>query len=621
MLMRYGQAALLAAVATLMGMTVWAQDYIYSLKPADCCQKAKSCNNKGCCATGACSKDGKAGCISYTFEIVESDGKCVGLIGTCCKDGKCVGAPVTGSKPLVGATMPKQNCGECPFGCAASSWFFDWAVGLQLASNDKSCCATGACSKDGKCVGAPITGSKPLVGACCKDGECCCQNKKCDAKCTCCKDNKCECGKGGECCCKDGKCSCKDKSTCCCKDATCCKDKTVTKMSCDCPFLNQLAKNTAIIMVMPASLPLLGACHPGAMGMLPRPPMPMGPQVMLPGPMGPVPPPPPMLTPPGLPVPTMVSPCMPPHNVAMPVPPPVAYCPSTAMPMPCSPPTVACCPCPTAMPMPCPPTPDYIAKTNPQIESCMQMLGVASDLCSLMRPLSPPTACAAALDLLMEMCPITTCPMQLPAPMYVTHPPQYIPAPPMMAPCEVSEVNVETVNRGGAKVGVGVYSNTGRTGSMIVAGPNGIVAAGPPVDVAYGIPVAAPASAAKVRIIAIPDSSELEMNVGDDTCIRCKKMTVKIGDNEISVSRFDNRVRVRGEELKATADSVRSDRKDRIILEGDVVLHYKKDGHSANVTGDRIEVNLSSGAVTIKPAEKPLTRPTIRIDRIDINEK
>jgi hypothetical protein len=198
----------------------------------------------------------------------------------------------------------------------------------------------------------------------------------------------------------------------------------------------------------------------------------------------------------------------------------------------------------------------------------------------------------------MEMCP-TSC-AQTP-PQYAIHPPQYIPpAPPFPLPLEV---NVNAGNTGNLIFGYGGSSNSGPS----------CFAVGQPTLVRC----AAPATAAKVRIIAVPSSTELEMNVGDETCVRCKKMTVKIGDNEITVSRFEDRVRVRGEELKATADSVRSDRKDRLILEGDVVLHYKKDGHCANVTGDCIVLNLSSGAVTIKPAEKTLTRPAVGINYFD----
>jgi hypothetical protein len=127
--------------------------------------------------------------------------------------------------------------------------------------------------------------------------------------------------------------------------------------------------------------------------------------------------------------------------------------------------------------------------------------------------------------------------------------------------------------------------------------------------------VVAPMTAAKLHITAMSSSDELEMRICNDTCIRCKKMTVKIGENEITLSRFDDRVRVRGEELKATACSVRSDSKDLLILEGDVMLHYKRGAHSANVSGDRIELNLCSGALTIKPASKTQSSSSVSIGK------
>jgi hypothetical protein len=165
------------------------------------------------------------------------------------------------------------------------------------------CCKDGKCCKEGDCC----TNSKKCDASCtaCKNGQCskaggcCSDSKKCDDKCTCCKDSKCACCKDGECCCnKNGKCSCG-------------KDKTsATKIGCDCcPFLDILAKHTAIILVMPASMPL-PACCMEAMGMiphLPMPPMPPGPHVFLPPPMPPIPPFPP--------TPSMGLPGMPPMNV------------------------------------------------------------------------------------------------------------------------------------------------------------------------------------------------------------------------------------------------------------------------------------------------------------------
>ncbi|HTU16908.1 MAG TPA: hypothetical protein VMG10_02500 [Gemmataceae bacterium] len=433
-------------------------------------------------------------------------------------------------------------------------WAQDFISGLVPAEccAAKDCCAAGACCKDGKC---------------CKDGECCCKGKKCDASCACCKDNKCECGKGDKCCCKDGKCSCKD-GKCCWNDWT-----TGLKLGRgSCPFLNKLAKGTTIIMVMPASLPLPGSFHAETMGMLPHPQIPMGPQVMLPVPL---PPPPPMLTPPGLPVPTMHSPIMPPQLVALPHPIPAQ---------------------PVFLPAPCGANPSM--KDSATLEACVSLLGIASELCSIIRPLRAPSLCAEALGLLMEVSPV----------MYAQSPDTHAIYSPQCIPPSPPQVNVNADNTGSLIFGVGVSSNSGLTGSIAPSAP------------VVPCAIATPTPAAKVRIIATPYDDKLEMNVGDETCIRCKKMTVTIGENEIRLSRFDDRVRVRGEELKAIADSVRSDRKDHLILEGDVVLRYKKDGHSAHVTGDRIELNLSSGAVTIKPAARITVRPAARIERVDTDE-
>lgn len=124
----------------------------------------------------------------------------------------------------------------------------------------------------------------------------------------------------------------------------------------------------------------------------------------------------------------------------------------------------------------------------------------------------------------------------------------------------------------------------------------GITPAGSPTVVPCSI--ATPAAA--IQITATPSSGQLEMCVGEGTSVRCKKMTVTVGESEITVSRFDDRVRVRGEDLKAIAGVVSTDGKGRLILEGDVVLHYKKDGHSSNVSGEHVELNLSDGAMTIQ---------------------
>jgi hypothetical protein len=80
------------------------------------------------------------------------------------------------------------------------------------------------------------------------------------------------------------------------------------------------------------------------------------------------------------------------------------------------------------------------------------------------------------------------------------------------------------------------------------------------------------------------------MSIGDDACMTCKKMTLKVSDCSLTMTTADGKVRVRAAELKAWADCVQTDRKDRLILKGDVILHYKKDGHHADVSGEYIDL-------------------------------
>ncbi len=205
---------------------------------------------------------------------------------------------------------------------------------------------------------------------------------------------------------------------------------------------------------------------------------------------------------------------------------------------------------------------------------------MVADICSShVQPPTLPSMCVSALGLLADLCGDPGPSEPTPADnMYVQHPPQY-------APC---------------------YPGTPAPAAREVA-----VLPPPTETPTYGItPVltctsttAAKSSAdTKVRVVVNADSQQLEMSVGDDACMSCKKMIVKLGDNELSLTRSDDRVCVRMSQLKAKADCVRTDRKDRLILEGNAVLHYCKDGQCADVTADRIELNLSNGSVTIKPS-------------------
>jgi len=299
--------------------------------------------------------------------------------------------------------------------------------------------------------------------------------------------------------------------------------------------------------------PLCAACPPAPAYMFHHVPAPSNGFAVVPHPL----PPPPMLTPPGLPVPTMVTPVMPPQTVGVPPPPP--------------PPPTACCPCPPAGSPVCGASDcPILTKTNAglSLDNYLSILGMVGDLCCThLHPTSLPSMCLSSLGTLIDLCPQTA---EMSPGSYEPTPQQatLLPPPrPEGTPC--------------------IPANT--------------VLPLPFMPCAIAAPKPATPAALKVRIVAQPYSDQLEMCVGDDTCVSCKKMTLTLGDNEILLTRYDGRVRVRGEELKAKADCVRTDRKDRLILEGNAQLRYRTDDQHASIHAECIELNLATGSVTIKP--------------------
>jgi hypothetical protein len=119
-----------------------------------------------------------------------------------------------------------------------------------------------------------------------------------------------------------------------------------------------------------------------------------------------------------------------------------------------------------------------------------------------------------------------------------------------------------------------------------------------------GTPVMPPAEETKVLIEA-SDSGHLEMHAGDGCQTTCRKMVVKMGDHSLAFRCEDGKVCVRSPELKATAKCVRTNGKDHLVLEGDAVLRYHKDGQRANVSAQHIDVNLLTGSVTIESITSP----------------
>jgi hypothetical protein len=257
--------------------------------------------------------------------------------------------------------------------------------------------------------------------------------------------------------------------------------------------------------------------------------------------------------------PAPIAPPMPPQSVAMPVPPPppVYACPALGMAYPTS--------APTATP----------SGSDVDLDTCLSVLGMVADVCfSHQQPTSIPSMCLSALGLLSDLCS-PACPQ----PCYVNHPPQYMPPAPSFPQTTVLPPPRELPDS---------------------ATPPTITAAGSATLTCDLVCPAGTACANKICIRATPYDGQLEMSIGDDACMTCKKMTVKVGDCPLTMTTADGKVRVRAAELRAWADCVQTDRKERLILKGDVALHYKKDGRHADVTGEYIELNLATGAVTVK---------------------
>jgi hypothetical protein len=414
----------------------------------------------------------------------------------------------------------------------------------------QDCCKGKPCGATGctylflkKCVEAGTTYDFGTQASGCKTEGCC-------KSATCCQDKKCctakECCKGSKECCK-GKC-----------DATggCCAVKKVKKRS-----------GTPIIVVVPvlmpsSAMPVCGPVDPTALMQLRQ-------QYSGCGmPMPPIP----MLAPPGLP-----QPPMPPQTVGLPLPPPPpCYGYSTDG----TTGATTLCPAPS--------------KVNMGIDSWLSLLGMVSDLCcSHMQSPTLPSMCLSALGLATDLCSQTWSDgMMLPSGRYLEHPPQYLsPSPPFPMPRELAaqEASAATI-------------------LPMPRAETTINASGTPTTVACSVaePLPPPTPATTVCITADWYGSALDMNINDDdACLSSKKMTMKVGDRQLTLTPVDGRVRVRAPGMFGEADCVRTDRKDRLILKGNAVLRFSKAGQQPQVMkGERIELNLAPiVSVTIESAD------------------
>jgi hypothetical protein len=452
-------------------------------------------------------------------------------------------ASLTGNVVWAQSACPKGGCatgGKPAYGCAL---FKMNGTAQQQYESDEAC---GECCKEAKC------------GHCCKEAQCgaCCKDKEC-TKCntgpyctagTCCaaQEKKCQCGKGEECCCGK-KCECGKKCACA-KDKGCHAAKA------------KVAKLKTIVVFVPTPLPMMPGYHP-EMAMLPAP-MPVPAPVAYPQPL---PPPPAGILPPGM--------MPPPQTVGLPVPP---------ITPPPPPPGCYGYSCPAAScPLNAPPTelvgaPIVLSKNNTGLETCMMtaeaLLGATAGLYTVLHPQSVPGLCLnVAMGLLSGPCCCETYVKErAPAPCCQPGTPAMPAA--MLLPPPTAEA---TACCPACKCPTGQYE---------------------PCDLSK------PGAEDKIWVIASTDSDRLEVKYPNGNGGSFKKMSRKMGNTEITLSRFDDRVRVRGNELKATADRVRTDHKNRLILEGNVQLHYKRDGMNASLSGEHIELNLANGTVTARPA-------------------
>jgi hypothetical protein len=115
------------------------------------------------------------------------------------------------------------------------------------------------------------------------------------------------------------------------------------------------------------------------------------------------------------------------------------------------------------------------------------------------------------------------------------------------------------------------------------------------------------------RAVTEDGQSRLQIHSGD-LCAICENLAFKANGGESFLVCVDSKqVHLKGHSFKASADSItRVGQEDRFILEGHVSLKCDRDGQHADVSAQRVLVNLAEGSFEIKPAPKPaVTVPAV----------
>lgn len=124
-----------------------------------------------------------------------------------------------------------------------------------------------------------------------------------------------------------------------------------------------------------------------------------------------------------------------------------------------------------------------------------------------------------------------------------------------------------------------------------------------------------------IKVAKKDDSPCLEVHGDGETCMSCKKMCLKMANGssmkvaivhkpaddaecqectDAEKPAEATQVKITAEGLKATADKVVTNQKDKVVLEGHVHLCYHHEGQHAKVTAEKVTVKVSDGGLVIK---------------------
>jgi hypothetical protein len=193
-------------------------------------------------------------------------------------------------------------------------------------------------------------------------------------------------------------------------------------------------------------------------------------------------------------------------------------------------------------------------------------------------------------NLLGWLCPREVEGMTLPSPHYLAHPPQYMPPSPAFPLTRELAAQEPLPN---PPLGIPVAR-------VCPTYPQPMPAPAPVATCATTTPTAMPP---QLHIAVQEGQPCLEITCGGSSlCMACRKMDLKMPSTEaLMLAVSDGQVQLSVGPVRARANTVTTDQKDMLLLEGKVQLHFCKDGKCTDVNADRIEVSLHDGTLKIKP--------------------